>query len=344
MATQSLDRSAARQAGPDPELAPHCFLVGFPRSGLGLLQRILDAHPDLAVVPEVDWITDHYETRTGLSREGPLAPAQVFKWAEQGRFDPFGVGREQIKQLVRPGELLPWPGFLARLFGLSAKAAGKSLVGCKTPKYGRFLPALHSAWPGARFVHLIRDGRDVCLSLLDRHGAARATALLPAWVEDPLATAALFPTWAEDPVSTIAFWWKRRTWQGREAGAALGAGCYHELRYEALVGRPAAACAGLCAFLGLPYDEAMLRFHEGRACAGADAKSAWLPITPGLRDWRTQLPAEAQARFAAATGDLLDDLGYPRPPEAPGPETGESVALPREAFERACRSLGDWLP
>src|SRR5262249_29291332 len=282
MTTQHLDRAAARQVGPIPEQAPHCFLVGFPRSGLTLLQRMLDAHPDLAVVPEVDWITDHYEPRTGLSREGPLAPAQVFKWAEQGRFNAFGIGPEQVKQLVRPAEPLPWPSFLALLFGLSVKVAGKSLVGCKTPTYVRFLPALHRVWPGARFVHLIRDGRDVCLSLLDRHSTARSAPLLPAWGEARLAAPAQCPTWAEDPVSTSACWWKRRTGQGREAGAGLGAGCYYELRYETLVGRPEEACAGLCSFLGLPDDAGMLRFHEGRGRAGADAKSSWLPLPPAL--------------------------------------------------------------
>jgi hypothetical protein len=124
----------------------------------------------------------------------------------------------------------------------------------------------------------------------------------------------------------------------------LGAGCYYELRYEALVGRPAEACAELCAFLGLRYDAAMLRFHEGRARAGVDAKSAWLPITPGLRDWRTQMPPGDVERFEAAASDLVDELGYPRAAAGPRPGAQAYFASLKEAFRTNVASLGDWLP
>ena len=41
---------------------------------------------------------------------------------------------------------------------------------------------------------------------------------------------------------------------------------YHEVRYEELVSEPEGTCETLCTFLGLPYDDAMLRFHEGGRC------------------------------------------------------------------------------
>jgi hypothetical protein len=74
----------------------------------------------------------------------------------------------------------------------------------------------------------------------------------------------------------------------------LGADLYYEMRYEALVTQPAGECSKLCAFLGLQYDEAMLRFHEGRTrrVHGIDTQEPERPITPGLRDWRSQMPVE----------------------------------------------------
>jgi hypothetical protein len=70
----------------------------------------------------------------------------------------------------------------------------------------------------------------------------------------------------------------------------------------------------LCAFLDAPYDDAMLRFHEGRTRAesGLDAKDAWQRVTPGLRDWQAQMPAEDVERFEAVAGELLAQLNYPR--------------------------------
>src|SRR5262249_14931815 len=153
--------------------------------------------------------------------------------------------------------------FLKGFFGLYARSQGKPLVGSKTPAYVRRLPTLHALWPGARFIHLIRDGRDVCLSVLAWEHAAR--------------TAGRYATWDRDPVTTAALWWERKVRLGREGGVAAGPGRYHEVRYEALVARPAEACAGLCAFLGLAYDAAMPRFHERPARADQPGHP-WGPI------------------------------------------------------------------
>jgi hypothetical protein len=119
---------------------------------------------------------------------------------------------------------------------------------------------------------------------------------------------------------------------GRQAGHSLGPKLYYEIRYEFLVNHPAEECAALCAFLGLPYDDAMLRFHEGRTKTDPtlNAKRAWRPITSGLRDWRSKMPAEDVERFEAAAGELLDELGYPRAVPGPRPESLERASIIRE--------------
>ena len=113
----------------------------------------------------------------------------------------------------------------------------------------RNLPTLHRLWPTARFVHLIRDGRDVFLSMINWKRANRAVGR--------------FAAWTRDPVSASAFWWKWHVRLGREAAGWLGQDLYREVRYEALVADPAGECAKLCTFLGVPYADTMLEFHEG---------------------------------------------------------------------------------
>jgi hypothetical protein len=160
---------------------------------------------------------------------------------------------------------------------------------------------LHTLWPQARFVHLIRDGRDVALSLMS-------------WPSVLNKKPGTFPTWKDDPVSTAALWWELNVRRGREAGRLLGAELYREFRYESLLAQPEQICAELCEFLGLAYEEAMLHYHEAsrRADPGPEAGHARQPITPGLRNWKTQMSAEDVERFEAAAGALLDELGYPR--------------------------------
>src|SRR5262249_36845662 len=177
-------------------------------------------------------------------------------------------------------------------------------------------------WPRARVVHLVRDGRDVCLSVLNWDHAYKA--------------AGRYSTWGEDPVLTTALWWERKVRLGRQGGQGLGPGLYYELRYEDLVSNPGNTCASLCDFLGVPYDESMLRFHEGRTRTepGLDAKESWLPITPGLRNWRTQMLPEDVERFEAAAGGLLTELGYPRKFTNPSLQCLEQGAKLREALAR----------
>jgi hypothetical protein len=159
-------------------------------------------------------------------------------------------------------------------------------------------------------------------------------------------TAGRYRTWAEDPVTTTALWWERKVRLGRQARQALSPALYYEIRYEDLVAFPADVCARLCNFLGVPYDEAMLRFHEGRTRhePGLDAKKAWRPITPGLRDWRTQMPPEDAERFEAVAGELLDELGYARAFPRLSPECRARIARLREAFVQELHARQEVLP
>jgi hypothetical protein len=159
-------------------------------------------------------------------------------------------------------------------------------------------------------------------------------------------TTGRFATWDEDRLTTAALWWERFVRLGREAGAMLGPRLYLELRYERLVAEPAGSCADLCAFLDLPYEETMLRFHEGRTKADSElsAKKAWRPVTAGIRDWRSQMSPADVERFEAAAGGLLEELGYPRAFPRPSAKAMEHAARLRRAFSEDPRLRKRRLP
>ncbi len=302
---------------------PFVFVVGCPRSGTTLLQRILDAHPQLAMTPETHWLPLFYRDRVGLTADGRLTPEFAHRLAGYRTFARMGIGRERLEELVQADPSASYADFVSRLYSLYGEVHGKPLVGDKTPGYARAVRLLRDLWPRARFVHLIRDGRDVALS------AAGWKRKLPKLEER-------FPTWRAAPFATAALWWAWHVRAACEAGRALGNSFYHEVRYEDLVARPGAVVDGLCRFFGLGYDAAMLRFHEGRAAPkpGQDAKHGWLPITPGLRDWRTQMTAADVERFEAVAGDLLSRLGYPRAFPAPGIGPTQEARRVRECFPK----------
>ena len=186
---------------------------------------------------------------------------------------------------------------------------------------------MHDLWPETKFVHLIRDGRDVCLSMMN-------------WKKAD-SSAGQFSAWKEDRVSTGALWWELNVRLGRQDGGSLAPELYHEVRYEALISEPEETCANLCDFLGLSYDDAMLKFHEGpgEADPDLDAKKGWRPLTPGLRKWSEQMSTEDLRRFEAAAGDLLE-LGYPRAVPDPPEEALAWTARIREILHLGRPLLG----
>ena len=104
--------------------------------------------------------------------------------------------------------LTPLRGALRAFYGLYAAGQGKPRAGDKTPGYSASMRAIESVLSEARFVHIIRDGRDVALSVMSRAVKERT-------VED------------------LAKRWKRRINRTRKQGAKVSH--YLEVRYEELV-------------------------------------------------------------------------------------------------------------
>ncbi len=308
--TSAIDRTShpMRARHPPSEGAspnPFAFIVGAPRSGTTLLKRIVDAHPDVAITRETHWITQLIKGEENVSPALPATLELRSRLASHRRFarlrrDLALMGLHgELDRLLAPDREASYADLVSGVFDLYARGVGKRFVGDKTPRYVRHIPTLHALWPEARFVHLIRDGRDVCSSVAGWDNEKRMVKR--------------FSTWETDPVSTIAVWWEQLVRLGREAGAELP-GRYHEVRYEDLVGDPVRECVGLCGFLGVPYDERMVSFQEGRTKDDPtlDAKHGWRPITTGLRSWRSEMSRPDLERFEAVAGGLLDELGYPR--------------------------------
>jgi hypothetical protein len=258
---------------------------------------MLDHHPQLAVANDTHFIPraiDH----AGGCHDPPLTPELVAWVRGYHRFRRLGLDDAAVDEAAAGAR--SFRDFVGALYTSFAGRRGKPLGGDKTPDYVRHLPLLSALFPGARFIHIVRDGRDVALSVLE-------------WAR-PDKGPGRFALWSEEPVAVCGLWWRWLVGAGRHNGRALGADRYRELSYESLVADPEPALRGLATFLGLPFAPEMLTFHEGetRSEPGLSAKKAWLPPTQGLRDWRRDLPERELELFEAIAGDLLAELGYER--------------------------------
>ncbi len=296
-------RTAKRTRSIQSDLQPACplvFVVGCPRSGTTMLERMLDAHHELAMTHETHWVTRYAKRRRDLTREGFVLPETLDKLYTDYRFTRMAPPREQIERLMDQGPL-KYRSFVRIVFDHFRRTKGKAFVGDKsTGGYLRNIQRLRETCPDSKIVHLVRDGRDVCLSMLTWPKAARA--------------AGRFPMFKDDPVATTAAWWQWHVRAGLEQGRSLGPDVYREFRYEQIVQEPDRQCAELCEFLGIENDPTMVQFHAGKAKPGQgkSANAAWLAPTPGLRNWRTQMDPNQIEMFEAIAGETLDAFGYER--------------------------------
>ena len=283
------------------------FIVARGRSGTTLLRAMFDAHPDMAIPNESHFVVQfarhrgRYESGGGFDRES-FARDVLDHWA----FKRWGLPDDEVLAALETAPPADLPAAIRDVFATYARHHGKSRYGDKTPSYVLSVGLLASTFPEARFIHLIRDGRDVALSYLDTDFGSRT-------------------------LGQAAIYWDRFVRAGRAAGARLGPERYREVRYEDLVTDPERVLTELCAFVGVEFDERMIRYHE-RAdrlvpslSHNEHHRNLYKPPTSGLRDWRRDLAARDVAVFEALAGELLEELGYERSSRRRGPLVTVSI-------------------
>jgi hypothetical protein len=299
------------------------IVLGVRRSGTTLLRVMLDRNRELAI-PDESYFVPQLATR---HRGRVAVDAFVDDLRRLPALREWEVDPEAVRARLRPGVA---PGFaIAAVFEAYAEGRGKHRWGDKTPLYMRHLPLLEQLFPEARFVHLVRDGRDACLSYL---------AVPPGIMAEP---------WAHPRgAAGFACQWRTEVRAARALGGRVGPERYLEVRYEALVAEPERTLRSVCAFADLPFDSSMLDHRRGvDVSAKPHQTSLTRALTPGLRNWRDQMTDRDVAAFERIAGDLLAELGYDlatRAPRRPSVRPGLTLAWYRirtEAWLAAGRAL-----
>jgi Sulfotransferase family len=279
--------------------SPFPFFVGCGRSGTTLIRVMFDAHPMMAIPPVTGLIKRLAQDRALY--EGPDG-FDVERFAAEevvsGRFSSWRLGPEDLRASLADPRPVDLPDALRRVYAAFAAGQGKPRYGNKSHGYVLAIPLIASVFPEARFVHIVRDGRNVGLSLMEApFGPSR--------------------------IEAAARFWQRRVQQGRADGRQLGSARYREVRYEDLVADPASVLPPLCEFLELPFDPSMLRYYEKQARVAPTLKYPEIhrnlaePPKPNVRDWRAVLDSRDVAKFEAVAGGTLREFGYERASDVP---------------------------
>ena len=264
------------------------FVLGVSRSGTTLLRVVLDRSPGIAIPDESFFIPLLARRHRGkVDRERFLDDVSRLSTPAAWGLSPADVAlhlRAATSTRVA----------IAAIYEAYAERTGKPRWGDKTPMYMRHLSLLERLFPDAQYVHLIRDGRDAALSFLR------------------MPEGTFTRTWAHpDTAAEFACLWRTEVAAARELRQRVGSSRCLEVRYEDLVARPEAVIRGICEFATLPYEPTMLDYREAVDVSEKPHQQRLLqPVTPGVRDWRTEMTAADVRAFESIAGGLLAELGY----------------------------------
>jgi hypothetical protein len=265
---------------------------------------MLDAHPQLTIPPETHFVPDLIKAcrQDGATPEDALAAmTSAREWGD------FGFSDEEMLARLRALPKLKAGAAVRTFYAAYTEQQGKPRWGEKTPTYVQKMKLIQRALPEARFIHVIRDGRDVALSVLDR-------------------------TVRDLSAGDVARRWRKKILKAREDAPKLRH--YTEIRYEDLILDTEPVLRGVCDFIELDWDPAVLEYHERSSdrlkemarALPADGRAKELsverrmathamttkpPSTDRVARWREQMTSEQRVEFEQVAGDLLTELGYP---------------------------------
>jgi Tfp pilus assembly protein PilF len=257
------------------ELPQPIFILGFPRSGTTLLEQILCSHSRVRAGGELTFLA---ELRERLA--GQLLPGAEGYPANLAR--SWSADRHYVATLFRDY-------YYARAAQYGLLQGGRPFFTDKMPFNEIELPLLKMAFPAAKIVRLVRHPLDVCVSMLANnmtHGFGCAYRV-------------------EDIAHHLAAVFELVEHYGRHLDSAE-----HVLRYETLVADQAAETRRLLEYLGLPFEEACLRFHENRRYAPTPSYAQVAePLNDSSIGRHQHYPAQLRP-YRALLAPLLSKYGY----------------------------------
>ena len=267
------------------------FVLGAQRSGTTMLRLMLNSHSRLSVPFETGFIPAFYKR---LEEFGTLQEqSNIVRLLDAIAAHPPVVKGKLItdKSAILGCAINSYSDLVQSIFMAYARTRNKPRWGDKSPVHVTQLDILWELFPNAKFVHIVRDGRDVALSLSGI-------------------------SWGSDHIPRVAEDWRWKVTLCSKMGAMLGKQHYMQLRYEDLVLDPETSLRCICDFLGEPFVYDMLEYHK---CARQEMpleslqwheNSVSKPNKSKVFSWKARMSLADRILFEEIAGSTLTEFGY----------------------------------
>ena len=268
------------------------FIVGTPRSGTTLLQRLIGSHSEVAVPGAETHYFNRYWRQGGRDRalRGEAATrsylGRVLAGPEVGAMNFTEAERTAMHRTLVDHDALTHGVILGTIMQSYADKHGRPRWAEKTPPHLHFVPVIAREFPSARFVCLVRDPRDVSLS----------------WRKVP---------WNRSNVAYHTTRWRMSAALSKRFSTEY-ADRFMTVRYEDLTRDPATILAAICEHLDLDFEPSMLE-QTNNPSVRAEESSRWTHKKidgANSMKWRARMPVAEQKLAELIAGPYLAQWGY----------------------------------
>ena len=288
------------------------FIMSSERSGSNLVREILNSHSNISAPPAahlprfLSFYRPYYDDLSeDANVKGLIANAIDILNAHPEKLE-FQASVDEIFNSLTERSL--W-GVIAAIYAFNAKKQGKNAWASKDNDLFDYVFHIKHTLPDARFIYLVRDGRDYVCSMR-RLGVPTSHIY------------AIAQQWRQEQRSCLQVYYALK-----ELGSA------HLLRYEDLLSHPKTTLQKLCAFLDEPFEDGMLEFHTGSTAQKLATESAYWenlnkPIMKtNFAKFKKELKPHELNLVEAIIGRELIVLGYPRLSKTPVQEPSRLIHL-----------------
>lgn len=319
-ARERLVREERRSGGPTP-----FFFGAARRSGTTWLAGMLNAHPEIECRNE-GWMFNDF----GASFPEWLDEDRVRTWAARREAQGTWLRHQTIDEALRTIRRSMWLAVTREAVqreGWKDWSTLRYLGDKTTTHFCTQIDEIARTFPDARFLHMLRDGRDVVVSdmfLLFKELERRE---MPEDARREAAAAREHHVFGKGgrsrlfgPASLryLTTEWATAASGGRRARSLLGANQWHEVRYESIAEQPAQELRSIFDWLGVASEdtivEHLVKTHTfeqlsgGRSRGQEDPTAEWRKGIAG--DWKNHFTNEDKDLFKSIAGELLVELGY----------------------------------
>lgn len=270
------------------------FVLGCPRSGTTLLYHMLLSAGNFAVYRAESQVFNLLEPRFGNLKRATNRRKLLAAWKDTELFRRTGLNWNDVSDEVME-KCSNGGDFLRIVMEAMAQRQGALRWADCTPEHLLYMDRIKRTIPDALVIHIIRDGRDVALSLEKQ-----------AWIR-PFA-------WDHGKTLEVAaLYWDWIVRKGRKDGPALGPD-YVEVRFEDLVQAPRKVLQDLSGFVGQKLDYDKIEgagigsvSHPNSSFSEEMKQGDFSPVSR----WKATLSAAQLERLEVLLGETLRELGYP---------------------------------